>query len=418
MLEYHPAHRRLQTTPRELRGQLTILVAVLWTIGALNTANWGRPLWSGHVKGSDFLHFYALASIGASDATQFADPSRVRAAQLRAVPESIEHIYPPVYGPQVALTLAPLARFPYGTALAVWLALSAAMYFASVAVVLNNSATVRQFFSIGLLAAAGFPPFWYLVQYGQLSAVALCLVVASAIALNRGHEALAGAVLGLLVYKPPLLLPMLGILLLSRSWRIAATMSLSAAVEVVSTGLWVGADGLVNYVQLVLRMPSMALMMAARPDQMHSLRAFWSLIFHESALTFVLYAATATVVMVAAAYVWRRVADPPLRMSALLLGTVLASPHLYVYDLVILAPAWIWLTDWFLTQPVSRNVGRALYVGYLAALFGYLAPALPLQVSVLCFAYLLMSLSWWVMRRHRTHHQPQCAEMQPAVVRL
>jgi hypothetical protein len=179
--------RRIQTTPRELRGQLAILVVVLWTVAAVNTAGSGMRLMSGQIKGTDFLHFYALARVGATDPGEFANPIRVREAQLNAVPQSADHKYPPVYGPQLAIALAPLARFTYGQALALWFAFSAVLYFASMAVVLRSSVVGRRYFQIGLLAAAGFPPFWYLLQYGQLSAIALCLVVVAWALIRRGH---------------------------------------------------------------------------------------------------------------------------------------------------------------------------------------------------------------------------------------
>jgi hypothetical protein len=205
----------------------------------------------------------------------------------------------------------------------------------------------------------------------------------------------AGAVFGLLIYKPPLFAPIFAVLLLSGSWAMAIAMLVSAGLEVASTALWVGLEGIADYVNLVLSLPSMASMMAARPDQMHSLRAFWSLVFGESAATAILYGISAIMAMAGAAHVWRRAADPSLRMAALLLATVLAAPHLYVYDLVLLAPVWMWLAEWYLSQPLPKSVGRTLYIGYLAAFAGYLATLLPLQLTVVCFVYLLGSLWWW-----------------------
>ena len=388
-----PRHTRLRTTPRELRGQLAIFVVVLWTIGLINIATSRERLLGG--RGTDFLHFYALASVGATDAREFGNSARVREAQLSAVPQSVDHQYPAVYGPQVAIALAPLARFTYGTALRIWFGLSAVLYFAAIAIVLGNGVVTRRYFATGMLAAAGFPPFWYLLQYGQLSSVAVLLVAIASVLLARGRGVAAGLALGLLVYKPPLFAPMLAIVLLSGSWSMSAAMVVSAAAEVAATVLWVGFGGLESYVQLMLRLPRMASLMAARPDQMHSFRAFWSLILGDSAAALVLYGVMAVAVMIAAAYVWRRVTDPAIRMATLLLGTVLASPHFYVYDLVILAPAWVWLADWYLSNRVQRNVGRILYVGYLAPLFGYLVTALPIQLSVLCYGYLLISVCWW-----------------------
>jgi hypothetical protein len=390
-----PARRRIQTTPRELRGQLAILVLVLWSIAAVNIATSGLRLRSGQIKGTDFLHFYALAQIGSTDALSFADSDRVRQAQLHAVPDSTDHNYPPVYGPQVALALAPLARFDYTTALAIWTVLSAGLYAAAFVVALKDAPIVRQFTSVAVLAAAGFPPFWYLLQYGQLSAIALCIVVAAGAALRHGRVILAGALLGILIYKPPLFAPIFAVVLLSGSWSAAAAMVMTGLVELAATAAWVGIEGLTRYVELMLRLPGMAAMMAGKPYQMHSLRAFWLLLVRNSTAASCLYAITAATAILAAAYTWRYSRDSRLRMSALLLAAALAAPHLYVYDLVILAPVWIWLTDWFLEQPLPATFGRVLYLGYVAMLMGGIVQVLPLQVSVICFGYLLFAIPYW-----------------------
>jgi hypothetical protein len=390
-----PASRRLRTTPRELRGQLAILALVLWSVATVNTATSGLRLRSGQIKGADFLHFYALAHIGSNDAGSFADWNHVRQAQLRAVPESGDHIYPPVYGPQVALALAPLARFDYITALTVWTVLSTVVYFAAFVVALKDTHVVRQFSRVAMMGAVGFPPLWFLLQHGQLSAVALGIVVAAAVLLRRGRVGLSGALLGLLIYKPPLFAPMLAIVLLGGSWRAAAAMVISGVGELALAGAWVGIEGLKRYVDLLLQLPGMAAMMAARPYQMHSLRAFWLLLVPNASAVSVLYVITAAAAVVVAAYGWRYTRDSRLRMSALLLGAALAAPHLYVYDLVILAPVWVWLTDWFLTEPLPATFGRVLYVGYVATLTGAFAQILPVQVSVICFGYLLFSIPYW-----------------------
>jgi hypothetical protein len=236
---------------------------------------------------------------------------------------------------------------------------------------------------------------WFLLQHGQLSAVALGIVVAAAVLLRRGHDGLTGALLGLLIYKPPLFAPIFAIVLLGRSWRAACAMVLSGLVELAATAPWVGIEGLRRYVELVLQLPGMAAMMAAKPYQMHSLRAFWLLLVPNATAAAVLYFITAAAAVVVAAYAWRYGRDSRLRMSALLLGVALASPHLYVYDLVILAPVWIWLTEWFLTEPLPATFGRVLYVGYVAMLMGAFAQILPVQVSVICFGYLLFSIPYW-----------------------
>jgi hypothetical protein len=141
----------------------------------------------------------------------------------------------------------------------------------------------------------------------------------------------------------------------------------------------------------------MAAVLAAKPEQMHSLRAFWLLLVpNHEVFAFALYVVTSLAVLLVAAQVWRRASEPALKMASLLIAMVLAAPHLYVYDLVVLAPVWIWLTDWYLAHPrLPRTIGHTLYVGFLAPLLAVLTAVTRLQLSVLCFGMLLLWLWRW-----------------------
>ncbi len=70
-------------------------------------------------------------------------------------------------------------------------------------------------------------------------------------------------------------------------------------------------------------------------------------------LSFGLYIVSAAAVLGLTVACWRRpdACLLPLRYSALLLASVLVAPHLTVYDLVILAPAFLLLADWLVDQP-------------------------------------------------------------------
>jgi len=85
-----------------------------------------------------------------------------------------------------------------------------------------------------------------------------------------------------------------------------------------------------------------------------------------------------------------------LRYAALLLATVLVSPHLTVYDLVILAPAFLLLTDWALAhreQPFAHSVLVLVYSCYPLFLLGPLTRMTHLQLSVLAMTGLLW-ITW------------------------
>jgi hypothetical protein len=100
-------------------------------------------------------------------------------------------------------------------------------------------------------------------------------------------------------------------------------------------------------------------------------------------------------------YLWKPARSVPLavRYSLLLLATVLIAPHLTVYDLVILAPALLLLTDWLGGQSmVGRNMmggsrdavsswlGFLIYAVYALPLLGFLARWTHIQLSVIAMS--------------------------------
>jgi hypothetical protein len=89
-----------------------------------------------------------------------------------------------------------------------------------------------------------------------------------------------------------------------------------------------------------------------------------------------------------------------LRYSSLLLSTVLLAPHLTVYDLVILAPAFLLLSDWIVVQPgdVTRGLKLLLYLTFAVPLLGPLARWTHFQFSVVVMAVLLYEI-WTTGRK-------------------
>jgi hypothetical protein len=95
------------------------------------------------------------------------------------------------------------------------------------------------------------------------------------------------------------------------------------------------------------------------------------------------------------------------RFSALLFATVLVAPHLTVYDLVILAPALLLLSDWLMSAVPKRataQIGTALYCVYMFPLLGPLARWTHLQLSVIAMAAVMLLL--WRESRVDTPEHP------------
>jgi hypothetical protein len=92
---------------------------------------------------------------------------------------------------------------------------------------------------------------------------------------------------------------------------------------------------------------------------------------------------------------WRSRLSLPVRYSALLLATVLLAPHLTVYDLVILAPAFLLLADWIVINPDHSAIPYfklLLYLAFALPLLGPLARWTHVQLSVPVMAALLYGI--------------------------
>jgi len=92
---------------------------------------------------------------------------------------------------------------------------------------------------------------------------------------------------------------------------------------------------------------------------------------------------------------WRSSISLSLRYPALLLATVLLAPHLTVYDLVILAPAFLLLSDRIVSQPdhpATRPFKLLLYLAFVLPLLGPLARWTHFQLSVPVMAALLYGI--------------------------
>jgi hypothetical protein len=376
-------------TTRELRGQLIILAAVLWTLTALDWSGPGDRLrFSPQVKGTDFVHFYTLARQAAAGALT-ADWTRQNADQVRILPHSSGAYYPPVYPPQVAALLLPLSRCSYPLALMIWLAVTVALYAAAVASARRLMFPDAPRLDV-LLAALAFPAFYFAIQHGQLSMLALGLFVLFARALKNRARFSAGLALGLLAFKPSLLGPAVLLLLAAGEGTICLGILVAALVEGLAGIGVVGWYSVDVYAKILRETPAAASALSGKPYQMHSLRAFWLLLLPVG-WSSVLYAVSSLGVLIVGALAWRRTERWDARAALLPLVTVLTSPHLYHYDLVILAPTLLWMA-----AHTSRREPRdtwLLTAAFALPLLGPVVALVRVQFSVL--AHLALLWRWF-----------------------
>jgi hypothetical protein len=396
-------------TAKRLRVHGLILALCLWSVYFWNMATPGLLDRAGNLKGADFLHFYTLGAVAAThDGSDLYSMEAQSQLAAQRVPAAAGIRYLPLYPPQVSILFAPFAGLSYPAALACWLALSSLIYGLCVYGLWRVCPNLRPHGLTVFIIALAFPAFWHLIAWGQSSALALACFTLAYFALRAQREFLAGLALGCLIFKPQLGIAAAVIFIATRHWKVIAGALLSASAQLAAGWIYYGRDSLHAWLQALLRLPSLLPQLEPKLYQTHSLRAFWTMLLPWPQPALALYIITAILTLALAIRCWQsslpRCTSLPLRYSALLLATVLVSPHLTVYDLVVLAPTFLLLSDWIVTanQATTPQLKLLLYVAFVLPLLGPLARWTHLQLTVpvmLAILYLTSRLREGTKRR-------------------
>lgn len=414
---------RAWLNPDRIRRQAFLLATALWLGYSATIATPGTRDRFSHLKAADFLHPYVLGTLALEHRGDALYDARVqREIGERRVPDSAGDFFLPVYflpiyGPQYSLIWAPLAWLPYGWAALAWTALSAAIYTFCCYAIWRTCPHLSGYGGTVALLAAAFPGFFSLISFGQNSALALACFTGAYFALRARRELLAGICLGMLAYKPQLALVPACVFVATCLWpegrrtssavdgdrefqlpgisrggacQVVFGAAISMLLQFAAAWAWYGAGPLLTYAHVLMRIRSAAHILEPRPYLMHSLRAFWNLLLPWPGAAFVLYGISALAALALAIACWRKPAPLEHRYAVMLLATVLVAPHLTVYDLVILAPAMLWIGDWLQTRAEPR-VAWLLYFAYILSFAGPLTRWTHLQLSVPCLAALAVS---------------------------
>jgi len=398
---------RTWLTRRRIRAHAIILAACLWGVCAVDYATPGIFDRAGNIKFQDFIQFPVAARLIAQGRARELYDDRILAEGIRAIVERETTVYLQyLYGPQLALAFIPINRLSFPVQSEIWVTLSLALYFSCVYLLWKTCTALRPYLALVLVSAIAYPPLFHFFVRGQLSAVVLLCFTAGCLAFLARREWLAGIALGFLVFKPQFLVAVPLVLLLAHAWKTFAGLALSAGAQLTFTAIYFGPEVMHRYIQMLLHSAARpgAAELVLSPIQMHSLRTFWALLIPWPRAVWVLYALSSLAVVVMAANVWKSCSERALRFSALILASVLVNPHIYIYDLLALAPASLLLADWALRNPQHPStpvLGVSLYFAFILPLFGPLAQWTRLQLSVPAFAVLLWLL--WRISRTPSH---------------
>jgi hypothetical protein len=373
-------------TAKRLRAHGTILALCLWSLYVWNLATPGLRDRNGNLKGTDFLHFYTLGSLAeAHRGADLYDMNAQATVAAMRVPNAAGIKYLPLYPPQVSILFAPLAHLSYVWALALWWGFTAAIYGACCYGIWRACPNLRAYSRTIFVLAVACPAFFHLIAWGQTSALALACFTLMFLLLCDHREFVAGLVFGCLIFKPQLGLAAAVVFVSIGAWKALLGATVSAAAQLSVGVLYYGPEPLRRWMQLMRHVSAAWPQLEPKPYQTHSLRAFWSMLIPWND-PFGLYVLSALVVLGVTIAIWKRCALPlSVKYSSMLLATVLVAPHLTVYDLVILAPAFLLLADWLVGQSPTASIrwlGTLLYLAYMLPLLGPFARWTHVQLTV------------------------------------
>ena len=355
-------------TATRARGYSVILlgICIISVAGWVAVSN-GLIDRNGKPVGTDFSNVYAAGTLTWQGRPAEAYvPALQHAAETavfggREVPFYGWH-YPPFFFAVAVL----VAAVPYGWGLSIWLAASLAAYLAAMRAILPRPET--------LLIAAAFPAVFINIGHGQNGFLTAALLGGSLHLLER-RPWLAGVLIGCLAYKPQfgVLIPFA--MLAGGRWSTIgaaiATVAALIALSFVMLGgsVWHAFADSMNFTQTVV--------LEQGGTGWEKIQSVFSAVRMWGAGVQTAYAvqfALALMLAASLAWLWHGDAAFELKASALATASLLATPYVLDYDLVVLAVAIVF----FVRHGLSRGF-RDYEISLLAA--AWIVPLLSREVA-------------------------------------
>jgi alpha-1,2-mannosyltransferase len=375
----------LEKADRRLYGALQALLAAL-ALGYLGYAIY-QYVTSGAVVGSDFPFFWVAAHIESGQDLQMAYNGELFSldAALQRWGPAFEAKYW-AYPPHFLLALRPLSGLSYGAAFAVWSAASVALFALAVWTTFGQS-----WRTVGFTVLA--PAALFCLWLGQTGLIMSALLIGGIGWLWR-RPILAGVLLGLLTFKPPLGLLVPFALLAGGHWRAILAASLTAGALFLASVAIYGLDGWATYLtnlpgrQTSLQEEFGGLIVNLSPTVIMAAR----LVGLDAAIQYGLQALTVIGVLACVVWAFRGGKDLGLCCALLFIGTMLASPFSLSYDMnMVTLAVWLVLQDMRRTGTKAGERSFAAATWLLPVLIYFLNEAhIPVGPLVLAAAFVVV----------------------------
>jgi len=290
--------------------------------------------------------------------------------------------------PFVALFYAPLAGLPYVASAAVWAMLSMSMLLTALKLARPLAPNISDSrWRMIVLVCFASQPVLELLGSGQDSAFTLLVWVAGTRLILARRDAFAGVVFALGLCKPQLFVLVPVVLLVQSRYRSMVAWLSTASVLVLLSLIMVGVGGALNWLMLPFQEAYSKAVQVGQAWKMQGLPSLVTSLMptdlaQGARVVGLLVAVIILALFVADCHRWPTSRGDVGMWAFAALTTVLLSPHLVVYDLVLLLPALLYLLERHDT-PLVRVALFALFVITWAAPIGHLlATAMPWPLSV------------------------------------
>jgi hypothetical protein len=265
------------------------------------------------------------------------------------------------YPPPFLFVATLLAHFPYAVAFIGWVVASLVPYLAVMRAIVGRP--------FGLLLAAAFPVVLTNALVGQNGFLTASLI-GGTLYLMPVRPVLAGICLGLLSYKPQygLLFPL--VLIAASQWTVFVTAAIVATALALLSWFAFGTESWQAFFHW-MPMFSQAFLTEGRAPwgKMQSVFALVRYFGGAEQLAWGFQWIMSGAVAVLLALMWRSRISYSLKAAALVTGTLLITPYLFLYDLMVLAIAVAFLVRIGLKQGFQRHELPALGVAALLLMF-------------------------------------------------
>jgi hypothetical protein len=317
---------------------------------------------------TDFFTFYAASLLALDGMASSAYEAEVIAHAEAGLPGDDGGFFAWLNPPAFFFVVLPLALLPVAVSFAVWTITTAMLAFSAV----YRIAVDR----LALLLALTFPPTLANLLIGH-NGLLIAGVFGWGMLLLRDRPVAAGAVLGLLAFKPQFFPLTFIALIAAREYRAAAAAAACIMAVYAASLAAFGADSWIGFLEVGDRYAVLLYDGGLNLGKMQSVSAVLLLLGLPEA------GARAVQVLVAAAccilvwWLWRG-ADISFeyRAAGLALATLLATPYSYMYDLTIMGMAALWMVVAFQRDGWRRGDGVALALAWTGPLSVFLGLSL------------------------------------------